>query len=207
MPMRAARRRFYQQRDIMRSILVVNAGSSSVKFQVFGLAGEKDLQPLIRGDVEGIGVRPRLKARDAADKVLIDKTFPAESVPDVATAIRTAGAWLSETKELDLVAVGHRVVHGGPEYDRPVLIDETVLSRLQRYVPLAPLHQPNNLAPIHSIRERVPGLPQVACFDTAFHRGHRPEADHYAIPQTLYAEGVRRYGFHGLSYEYVASRL
>jgi acetate kinase len=207
MPTRDGRRRFYQQRDIMESILVVNAGSSSVKFQVFGLGGQKELQPLLRGEMEGIGVRPRLKVRNSGDALLVDKTFSPESVPDAATAIRTAGAWLSSTQELNLVAVGHRVVHGGPEYDHPVLIDEVVLSRLERYVPLAPLHQPSNLAPIHSIRERYPGLPQVACFDTAFHRGHSPEADHYAIPQTLYAEGVRRYGFHGLSYEYVANRL
>jgi acetate kinase len=105
------------------------------------------------------------------------------------------------------VVFGHRVVHGGPQYDRPVLVDMSVLADLERYVPLAPLHQPNNLAPIRSLLARFPDLPQVACFDTAFHRGHSALADHYAIPQRLYAEGVRRYGFHGLSYEYVASRL
>jgi len=154
MPTRDGRRRFYQQRDIMESILVVNAGSSSVKFQVFGLGGQKELQPLLRGEMEGIGVRPRLKVRNSGDALLVDKTFSPESVPDAATAIRTAGAWLSSTQELNLVAVGHRVVHGGPEYDHPVLIDEVVLSRFERYVPLAPLHQPSNLAPIHSIRER-----------------------------------------------------
>jgi acetate kinase len=105
------------------------------------------------------------------------------------------------------VAVGHRIAHGGPDYDRPVLIDNEVLARLDRYVPLAPLHQPNNLAPVRSILARMANLPQVACFDTSFHRGHSPIADHYAIPERLYAEGVRRYGFHGLSYEYIASRL
>jgi acetate kinase len=98
-------------------------------------------------------------------------------------------------------------VHGGPDYDQPVLVDAAVLARLERYVPLAPLHQPNNLSPIRTILERFPGLPQVACFDTAFHRGHGPLADHYAIPERFHAEGVRRYGFHGLSYEYIASRL
>jgi acetate kinase len=98
-------------------------------------------------------------------------------------------------------------VHGGPAYERPVVIDDEVQSQLARFVPLAPLHQPNNLAPIRAIRERFPNLPQVACFDTAFHRGHNAAADHYAIPQSLYSEGVRRYGFHGLSYEYIASRL
>jgi acetate kinase len=98
-------------------------------------------------------------------------------------------------------------VHGGPQYDRPVLVDAKVLSDLERYVSLAPLHQPNNLAPIRSILARFPELPQVVCFDTAFHRGHNALADRYAIPERLYAEGVRRYGFHGLSYEYIASRL
>jgi acetate kinase len=106
-----------------------------------------------------------------------------------------------------VVAVGHRVVHGGPKYDQPVIIDQTVLANLERYVSLAPLHQPNNLAPIRALLTRRPELTQVACFDTAFHRNHSAVADHYAIPQRFYAEGVRRYGFHGLSYEYVAERL
>jgi acetate kinase len=99
------------------------------------------------------------------------------------------------------------VVHGGPDYASPTLIDKDVLSKLERYVPLAPLHQPNNLTPIRSILARFPELPQVACFDTAFHRGHDAVADHFAIPENLYAEGVRRYGFHGLSYEYIAGHL
>ena len=113
----------------------------------------------------------------------------------------------AKPRKLSRVAVGHRVVHGGPKYDRPVLVDATVLADLERYTSLAPLHQPNNLAPIRSMLARFPGLPQVACFDTAFHRGHGALADHYAIPERFYAEGVRRYGFHGLSYEYIASRL
>jgi len=125
----------------------------------------------------------------------------------VATALAVAGAWLRQTQNLEPVAVGHRVVHGGPQYDRPAVVDTSLLSQLERYVSLAPLHQPNNLAPIRSLLARFPDLPQVACFDTAFHRGHDAFADHYAIPERLYAEGVRRYGFHGLSYEYVAGRL
>ena len=121
--------------------------------------------------------------------------------------MQIAAAWLRERQELELIAVGHRVVHGGPEYTRPIMIDDEVLSHLERYAPLAPLHQPNNLAAIYALRARAAGLRQVACFDTAFHRTHSALADHYAIPEVLYAEGVRRYGFHGLSYEYVASRL
>ncbi len=105
------------------------------------------------------------------------------------------------------LAVGHRVVHGGPDYDRPVLIDHGVVARLERFTALAPLHQPHNLAPIRSLLTNFPALPQVACFDTAFHRSHGELADHYAIPRRLHEEGIRRYGFHGLSYEYIASIL
>jgi acetate kinase len=121
--------------------------------------------------------------------------------------LHAAGTWLREEHDINPIAVGHRVVHGGPKYDRPVLVDHSVLADLQQYIPLAPLHQPNNLAPIRTILDRFPRLPQVACFDTAFHRGHSALADHYAIPEQFYAQGVRRYGFHGLSYEYIAQRL
>jgi acetate kinase len=190
----------------MGPILVVNAGSSSVKFQVFATdAGGP--RRLLKGQVDGIGTKPRLRA-EAADKTkLIDQTYEPAQLKDVPTALQTAGTWLRETQKIEPTAVGHRVVHGGPEYDQPILIDGEVLSRLERYAPLAPLHQPNNLAPIRVLLERMPGTPQVACFDTAFHRTHDALADHYAIPQRFYSEGVRRYGFHGLSYEYVASRL
>ena len=191
----------------MDTILVVNAGSSSVKFQVFGADRERAPKRLIKGQMDGIGTRPRLRA-EAADKTpLIDQSYAAEEVSDVPAALQTAGAWLRETQKLEPSAVGHRVVHGGPQYERPILIDREVLTNLERYVSLAPLHQPNNLAPIRSILARSPDLPQVACFDTAFHRDHSALADRYAIPERLYEEGVRRYGFHGLSYEYIASRL
>ncbi|MBO0711930.1 MAG: acetate/propionate family kinase [Acetobacteraceae bacterium] len=191
----------------MDTILVVNAGSSSVKFQLYGIEGAGDLRCLIKGQMDGIGARPRLRAESTDGKSKIDKNYAVEEVADLPTAMQKTGAWLRETQRLDPIAVGHRVVHGGPDYDRPILIDDEVLTRLARYVSLAPLHQPNNLAPIRSIRTRLPDLPQVACFDTAFHRGHSGIADHYAIPESYYAEGVRRYGFHGLSYEFIANRL
>jgi acetate kinase len=191
----------------METILVVNAGSSSVKFQVFGIEAADKLKQLVRGEMDGIGVRPRLRAKGVDDRLLVEKTYPTTDIPDVASAMRVGGAWLRDTQQLNPIAVGHRVVHGGPEYDRPTLVDHGALDRLKRYIPLAPLHQPNNLAPIQSLLERYPSLPQVACFDTAFHRGHSAVADHYALPQRFYAEGVRRYGFHGLSYEYVAAQL
>ena len=191
----------------MDTILVVNAGSSSVKFQVFGADGDRSLVRLIKGQMDGIGARPRLRAESADKTPLVDQSFAPDRVTDVAAALDATGAWLVETQKLAPIAVGHRVVHGGPDYDGPVLVDDKVLAHLERYVSLAPLHQPNNLAPIRSILARSPGLPQVACFDTAFHRGHGALVDRYAIPERFYAAGVRRYGFHGLSYEYVAGRL
>src|SRR5579872_2782473 len=142
-----------------------------------------------------------------AGEVLVERTYETATVSDVAAALATAGAWLRDEVKINPVAIGHRVVHGGPDYDKPVRVDQDVLARLERYVSLAPLHQPYNLAPIRSILARFSDIPQVACFDTAFHRGHGALADHYAIPEFLYTEGVRRYGFHGLSYEYIANAL
>jgi len=191
----------------MDTILVVNAGSSSVKFQIFSVEGEGKLKRLIKGQMDGIGSRPRLRASGADSEPLADRAYPIESVPDVPAAMGIAGGWLRDELRINPMAVGHRVVHGGPDYDRPVLIDHGVVARLERYVALAPLHQPHNLAPIRSLLANFPALPQVACFDTAFHRTHDAVADYYAIPYQLHAEGVRRYGFHGLSYEYVAKTL
>src|SRR5215471_5759404 len=191
----------------MDTILVVNAGSSSVKFQVFAVAPGGDPQRQIKGQIDGIGVRPRLRASAANGDTLIDRELGVGEVGTVPDALQAAGAWLRDTCSISPIAVGHRVVHGGPQHDRSVLIDHQVLEHLARYSSLAPLHQPNNLAPIRTLLERFPDLPQVACFDTAFHRGHSKVADHYAIPERFYAEGVRRYGFHGLSYEYIAQRL
>jgi acetate kinase len=191
----------------MDTILVVNAGSSSVKFQVYSVEGEGKLRRQIKGQIDGIGSRPRLRASGANGDPIADRAYPIEAVPDVPVAMGIAGEWLRDELRIHPIAVGHRVVHGGPEYDRPVLIDHGVVARLERFVPLAPLHQPHNLAPIRSILASFPTLPQVACFDTAFHRTHSLLADHYAIPHQLHAEGVRRYGFHGLSYEYIANAL
>jgi acetate kinase len=191
----------------MDTILVVNAGSSSVKFQVFSVEGEGKLRRLIKGQMDGIGSRPRLRASGEDGEPLADRAYPIESVPDIPAAMGIAGGWLRDELRISPIAVGHRVVHGGPDYDRPVLLDHGVVARLERFVTLAPLHQPHNLAPIRSLLANFPALPQVACFDTAFHRTHDAVADYYAIPHQLHAEGVRRYGFHGLSYEYVAKTL
>jgi acetate kinase len=191
----------------MDAILVVNAGSSSLKFQVFLASGAGDLKRLVKGQIDGIGTRPRLRAEGNDKTSLVDQTYAPSELSGLPAAVQVAGDWLRETQKVSLIAVGHRVVHGGPDYDRPVLVDQGVIARLEQYVSLAPLHQSNNLAPIRSLLASRPELPQVACFDTAFHRGHSAVADHYALPERFYAEGVRRYGFHGLSYEYIAERL
>jgi len=191
----------------MDTLLVVNAGSSSVKFQVYSIEGEGILRRQLKGQMDGIGSRPRLRATGSTGNPLADRAYPIEAVPDVPAAMDIAGAWLRDELRIHPIAVGHRVVHGGPDYDRPIQVDHGVVTRLERFIALAPLHQPHNLAPIRSILANFPQLPQVACFDTAFHRTHSAVADHYAIPHQLYAEGVRRYGFHGLSYEYIAKTL
>ena len=190
------------------TILVVNAGSSSIKFQLFAVADHDRLERHLKGQIDGIGTRPRLLAKDADRRTLIDVNYSMADVSGVPAALEKVIAFLRQQIGGRLpTAVGHRVVHGGPDFREPTVITSEVVERLERFVPLAPLHQPNNLAPIQVILERQPRLFQVACFDTAFHRGHPEVADRFAIPERLYEEGVRRYGFHGLSYEYVSGRL
>jgi acetate kinase len=189
------------------SILVVNAGSSSIKFQLFLVGAGDKLRRRLKGQIEGIGVHPHLAAKAVQGETLIDKTWPAADAADVPAALGKVVEFLRAEIGTLPTAIGHRVVHGGPDYSEPILIDDVALERLQAFAPLAPLHQPNNLGPIRTLRQRQPQLPQIACFDTAFHRGHPELADHYALPQQFYQEGVRRYGFHGLSYEYIASQM
>lgn len=186
------------------TILVMNAGSSSLKFETFARDG---LRSQLAGQVSGIGTdHVRLSAKDADGKELADETLA--DVGDAEAAQDALSRFFKDREgELDIQAVGHRVVHGGLEFDRPVLVDDEVLARIAALTPLAPLHQPGSLAPMRSIRRRRPELPQVACFDTAFHRRHGEVADRFAVPEWLHRDGVRRYGFHGLSYEYIASRL
>ena len=190
------------------SILVVNAGSSSLKFSLFRLDDAASLHLAARGQLDGIGTRPRLKASDGAGTPLVEREIAVAEAREVKDAVGLTAAWLrTRFAGEPLLAVGHRVVHGGPEFSRPVLVDVPVLSELERLVPLAPLHQPHNLAAIRMLRETQPQIPQVACFDTAFHRAHPQLADLYALPWEYYEAGVRRYGFHGLSYEYIATAL
>jgi acetate kinase len=191
----------------MGAIAVLNAGSSSVKFSVFLERGEA-LEVAARGQAEAIHTAPRFSAKNARGEVIGEKSWGegvalghAGALDHIVQFVR--GAFPGET----LLAVGHRVVHGGLDYSEPVRIDARVLATLEKFVPLAPLHQPNNLAPIRLLLERNPQLPQVACFDTAFHRGQPEIAQMFALPKSLHDEGVRRFGFHGLSYEYIAARL
>ena len=140
----------------MDTILIVNAGSSSLKFQVFAVGAERDLKCLVKGQVDGIGTRPRLRAVTPDRTVLVDRSYQQQEVQYLPDAIHVAGTWLEETQRFNFVAAGHRVVHGGPGYSGPVLISDGVLARLESYTPLAPLHQQNNLAPIRALRALRP---------------------------------------------------
>ena len=190
------------------AILVLNAGSSSIKFSLYRSSGADDLSLTFKGQVQGIGTRPQLSAKSADGEVLADESYAVGELQNHEQVLSRLGAWLLERlDDSPLAAVGHRVVHGGPDFAAPLAVDQAVLEKLEAFVPLAPLHQPHNLAAIRAVQGRFPELLQVACFDTAFHRGHPEMADRFALPDALYQEGVRRYGFHGLSYEYIARTL
>lgn len=189
------------------AILVLNAGSSSIKFELFEVVGG-EAQPRLEGQMEGIGASPRLTARDAERRVLADHRWAGPDVADHATALDLIARDLRPAVAGHrIIAVGHRVVHGGPDFVDPVIVDEAVMQQLRTLQTLAPLHQPHNLAGITAAMARLPGVPQIACFDTAFHRSHAWEADTFALPPEFYARGIRRYGFHGLSYEYISQNL
>jgi len=189
-------------------IIVLNAGSSSLKFTIYSANGEKPAA-LYDGQIEGIGTEPRFKVKDGAGKVVEEKKWPADAPLDHEGAIDALFAWgrgvLSSSDRI--VAVGHRVVHGGLEYTKPTVVNDHILGDLEKFVPLAPLHQPHNLAAIRIVAKRNPGIPQVACFDTSFHTSIPTVGQAFALPRKYSEQGVRRYGFHGLSYEYIASVL
>lgn len=187
------------------SILVINAGSSSVKFSVFEVLADDGLHASVQGEVEEIGASARMKIVDADGKTLKDERV---SASDQEIAVQVIHAWLAaHLAGATLKGVGHRVVHGGLNYTQPAVADEKVLADLDRLVPLAPLHQPHNLAAIRAMRTIAPGVRQVACFDTSFHRTQLRVAQEFALPRAMTDKGVLRYGFHGLSYEYIASVL
>jgi acetate kinase len=189
------------------AILVLNAGSSSLKFSVF-LDGEPP-EPLLRGQLEGLFTQPRFLARDEAGRTIGERAWAAGTELGHHGAIEHLFAWGREgaLRGHRIIAAGHRVVHGGRKFTQPVRIDPERLQALEAFVPLAPLHQPHNLAAIRAILERASELPQVACFDTSFHCTQPAVAQAFALPRRFSEEGVCRYGFHGLSYEYIASVL
>lgn len=187
--------------------LVLNAGSSSLKFCVFQRPGGQSWRLEARGQIEGIGTAPRLSVKDGDGQRLADEKLE-PSVRDGRAAIDALAAWLrSKYGGSRVLGVGHRVVHGGARFAGPTIVTREILEELYDLTPLAPLHQPHNLAAIEAVFERLPDVPQVACFDTSFHRTHSELADLIPLPRDIRKAGVQRYGFHGLSYEYIASVL
>jgi len=187
--------------------LVLNAGSSSLKFCVYRRSTDAHWGLDLRGQIEGIGTAPRLSAKDSQDNKVADQLLNS-TVTDGRLALDALAAWLrGKYGQAKLLGVGHRVVHGGAQFTQPTIVNRQMLADLQKLTPLAPLHQPYNLAAIEAIFERMPEVPQVACFDTAFHRGQPAVAELVPLPREITQAGVQRYGFHGLSYEYIASVL
>jgi acetate kinase len=195
---------------VARAIGVLNAGSSSLKFSIY-LEQDGQLKLLFRGQVEELLTAPRFVVRDQAGVTVGSKDWPEGTQLGHEGAIEHLFQWAEEQRNrlggLRLAAVGHRVVHGGPKYFEPVRIDAAVRADLEQFTPLAPLHQPFSVAPIYALQDRRPELPQVACFDTAFHRTQPGVAQAFALPRAYSEMGIRRYGLHGLSYEYIASEL
>ena len=187
--------------------LVINAGSSSLKFCVYQRPAGNAWRLEARGQIDGIGTSPRLSARNEAGGSLTDEKLDA-SVRDGRAALEVLAGWLrAHYGGSRVLGVGHRVVHGGAKYTGPSIVTSRVLADLRELVPLAPLHQPYNIAAIEAVSEKLPAVPQVACFDTSFHRGQPAVAELIPLPKAIRDAGVQRYGFHGLSYEYIASAL
>ncbi|HXZ16565.1 MAG TPA: acetate/propionate family kinase [Roseiarcus sp.] len=183
-------------------VLTLNAGSSSIKFALFAVEGDWPRR-IAHGLIEEIGGCSRFRA-EARGR---EQELPVVA-PDHASAIRSVFDWVDEAfPEIVVAAIGHRVVHGGLAYSAPAIVDANMLAELAALAPLAPLHQPHNLVGVAAAHAAYPSVPQVACFDTAFHRGHQFVNDAYALPRDYYARGLRRFGFHGLSYEFIAHRL
>ncbi len=188
-------------------VLILNAGSSSLKFCVYERPGTGTWRLEAKGQIEGIGTAPKFLARDGTGHPVAEQQLTS-AVRDGAGALDSLATWLrSRYGGARMLGVGHRVVHGGPRYAAPIIVTPQVLRDLQELIPLAPLHQPHNLAAIEAVFKLLPDVPQVACFDTSFHRGQPAVAELVPLPEEIRRNGVQRYGFHGLSYEYIASVL
>jgi acetate kinase len=186
--------------------IVLNAGSSSLKFSIYHRPGGASWVVASRGQIDGIGSNPRLSVKDGDGTRLADERLASDL--DARGAFDRLAAWLrGQYPDARVLGVGHRVVHGGARYTGPTIVTPEVLTDLKALIPLAPLHQPYNLAAIEAVVERLPDVPQVACFDTSFHRGQPAVAELVPLPREVCRAGVQRYGFHGLSYEYIASML
>lgn len=189
-------------------LLVINAGSSSLKFQVFEQDSPRTIAKVMGGQISGVGTdRPHFKVTDDQQIQRVNRALEPAQVADPAAALAILLGWLDEQLPSTPVAVGHRIVHGGTGFSGSVVLDDDVIAQLEALVSLAPLHQPHNLAPVYSIARQWPGVLQVGCFDTAFHRNHSPVTERFALPERFYVQGVRRYGFHGLSYHYIADTM
>ena len=187
--------------------LVINAGSSSLKFSVLRNDGPQAWRTAVRGQIDGIGTAPRFSVTNEEGRAAASEPLSA-SVRDGTAAFDVLATWLrSRYGGARVLGVGHRVVHGGRRFSTPTVATPDVLAQLRELIPLAPLHQPYNIAAIEAAAAQLPGVPQVACFDTSFHRGHAPVAEVVPLPHRFHRDGVQRYGFHGLSYEYIASIL
>jgi len=193
----------------MKAVVSLNSGSSSIKFSLFVLDTQGELQFSAGGKIEKIGIAPSLKVRSAEGAILLERDWPDGTSLSHADLLADLFAWAAEhpLEGHEIIAIGHRVVHGGTAFAAPSLVEPDLLDALEALCPLAPLHQPHNLAAIRAIAALSPDLPQVACFDTAFHHDRPALATRFALPRALHDQGVRRYGFHGLSYEYIARRL
>ena len=191
-----------------QAILTINAGSSSIKFALFPLAKPISPEAEFSGQIDGIGTSAtKMVAKDRSGARIADQAIPGEQVSHD-QAFDALLKWFQATQTgWQIIAVGHRVVHGGDRYSQPTVIDATVLAHLTSFIPLAPLHEPHNVAGIRALQALMPDVPQVACFDTAFHRSQPDVAQVFGLPRALTAEGIKRYGFHGLSYEFIARAL
>lgn len=188
-------------------LLVFNGGSSSLKFTLYENAEREVPNKIVSGQIERITEAPLLTLRAASGEVLTKKEWPPHSHPHDTELVAALIAEIENYQQMPLQAVGHRIVHGGPHYFQPIVLDARVIAELEASVPLAPLHLPHNLAPVRAIEKLYPRLPQVGCFDTGFHATMPRIERLFGLPREMLDAGVVRYGFHGLSYEYIASRL
>lgn len=195
----------------LSAILTLNAGSSSIKFALFALpvdGGPMPEQAAFAGQIDGLGATPKLKVKNAIGETLTDSILDLPKEGAHQAGLQHLLTWLEEhDQEWEIVAVGHRVVHGGERFSVPLKLDSEAITFLSELTSLAPLHQPHNLGGVNAIATLLPEMPQVACFDTAFHRTNPAVAQAFALPRRLTDKGIKRYGFHGLSYEYVAQQL